>query len=98
MEQTDTGKCHYHAVLVAGINNLIISYRAAWLCHIFYTAFMCSVNVISNGKKASEPKATSVRPSNHALFSSLVNTSGFSFKDLLPSSVSQNIHIIFTNV
>ena len=47
MEQTDTGKCHYHAVLVAGINNLIISYGAAWLCHIFYTAFMCSVNVIS---------------------------------------------------
>ena len=47
VEQTDTGKCHYHAVLIAGFNDLIISYRAAGLCYIFYTALICSVNVIS---------------------------------------------------
>lgn len=36
-----------------------------------------------NGKNASEPKATALFPSSHALFSSLVNTGGFSYRDRL---------------
>lgn len=77
MEQADSRKCHHHAVLIAGFDHLVIPDRASRLCYIFYTAFI-SLSILSpKGKKASEPRATSVRPSSHARFSSFVNTGAF---------------------
>ena len=43
--------------------------------HILHAALMGSLNVVAKGKKASEPRATSVSLSSHSLFSSFVNTS-----------------------
>ena len=46
-------------------------------CAIYLTPLLKALSILSpNGKNASEPNATSVLPSSHALFSSLVNTSG----------------------
>lgn len=58
-------------------------------CAIYLTPLLYALSILSpNGKNASEPSATFVLPSSHALFSSLVNTSGFSVNTLshAPSS------------
>ena len=48
---------------------------------IYFTPLLCARSILSeNGKNASEPSVTSVSLSNHARFSSLVKTSGFSLK------------------
>ena len=48
---------------------------------IYVTPLLCARSMLSpNGKNASDPSATPVSLSSHALFSSLVNTSGFSVK------------------
>ena len=52
MEQSHSSKAHSHSMFISCFNNLIISYRAAGLCHIFYTAFMGSVNVISKWEES----------------------------------------------
>ena len=50
-------------------------------CAMYFTPLLCARSILSpNGKKASEPNATSVSLSSHALYSSLVNTSGFTLK------------------
>ena len=48
---------------------------------MYFTPLLCARSILSeNGKNASEPSVTSAILSSHALFSSLVNTSGFSLK------------------
>ena len=62
----------------------IISYRTSRLCDIAIPLCVCTFDIVSEGKNASEPKATPVIVSSHARFSSRVRTSGFSVKKLLP--------------
>ena len=52
MEQTKARKAHCHAVSVAGINHILIPDRAARLCHIFYTATVCSVDIIAEWEES----------------------------------------------
>ena len=48
---------------------------------IYFTPLLWALSILSeNGKNASEPRVTSCIPSSHALFSSLVNTGGFTLK------------------
>ena len=50
-------------------------------CAMYFTPLFFALSMLSgNGKNASEPRVTSVFPSNHARFASLVNTSGFTLK------------------
>ena len=51
MEQTDTGKCHYHVVFITAFDHQIIADRSARLCNVFYTAAVCSFNVITKWEK-----------------------------------------------
>ena len=38
VEQTHSGECHYHAVLVAALDNDIVTDRSAGLCNVGYAA------------------------------------------------------------
>ena len=51
VEQADPCKCHYHSVLIAGIDHLVIADRAAWLGYILHAAFVGPVNVIAKGEE-----------------------------------------------
>ena len=51
-----------------------------------------------NGKNASEPRVTSVSWFNHARFSSLVKTAGFTLKRGLPYAFGQHIFVFITHV
>ena len=51
VEQTNPCKCHHHAILIAGLNHLVVPDRASWLCYIFYAAFVCSVNIVAKGEE-----------------------------------------------
>ena len=46
MEQTDTGECHYHIVLITALNHEIIADRSSRLSNISNTTFMCTFNII----------------------------------------------------
>ena len=47
MEQPDSCERHHHIVFIAGFDNVIITDGTAWLCHIFYTALMGSLDVVA---------------------------------------------------
>ena len=77
MEQADSGKCHYHIVCVAGIDNILVAFGAAWLCHVCYAAAVSTLDIVTEWEKASEPSVTPEFPESHSRFSSAVNTGGF---------------------
>ena len=47
VEQTDAGKCHGHAILVAGLYHVVITDRTAWLRDILHTALVSTLDVVA---------------------------------------------------
>ena len=47
VEQADTGKCHRHLILVAGIDHMVITDGASRLRNIFYAASVRTLNIIA---------------------------------------------------
>ena len=51
MKQPEPREVHGHAVLVGGFDDLVVTDGAAGLGDIFYTAFLCSFNVVAEGEE-----------------------------------------------
>ena len=51
MEQSDAGKCHYHIILVAAVDNSVITHGAAGLCDVLYAALVCSLDIVGEGEE-----------------------------------------------
>ena len=47
VEKSDSRECHCDTVLVAGVDNIIVTDGAAGLCYVFYTASVRSFNVVT---------------------------------------------------
>ena len=47
MEQTDAGERHHDAILVAGLNDIVIANRAARLCDVSDTGLLCALDVVA---------------------------------------------------
>ncbi len=52
MEKAKTRKAHYDAVLVAGLDNIVISDGAAGLSDELYAALMGSLNIVTKGEES----------------------------------------------
>lgn len=47
MEKSDSVEAHYHVVLVASFNNLVVAHRAAWLSNHCNSRLVRSLDVVS---------------------------------------------------
>ena len=47
MEQTDSGECHSHSILITGLNYIIITDGTTWLGDVFDAALISPVNVVA---------------------------------------------------
>ena len=47
MEEAHTGERHCDAILVAGINNIVVANRSACLCDVLYTALVRTLDVVA---------------------------------------------------
>lgn len=47
VEQAHTGERHDHAVFVAALYNKVVADGAAGLCDIFYSAALCSFDIVA---------------------------------------------------
>ena len=64
MEQAQAGECHGNTVLIAGLNNIVITDRAACLCNILHAAAMCTLNVIAKREECVTAKSNILQLSN----------------------------------
>ena len=47
MEQTDSCKCHRHVVLVAALDDSVVTNRSARLCDVLDAALVCALDVVA---------------------------------------------------
>ena len=48
MEEANVSKRHSDAVLVAGINNMIVTDTTACFCYVFNTTLMSTLNIVAS--------------------------------------------------
>ena len=51
MEQAHTCKRHGYAILVAGVDNIVVAYAASSLCDILYAALVGTLDVVAKGEE-----------------------------------------------
>ena len=51
VEQAHTGERHGDAILVAGLNHIVITDRAAGLCDKLHTALMGALDIVAEGEE-----------------------------------------------
>ena len=56
VEQPDPREGHNHAVLVAGLDHLVVTHGAAGLGYIFHSALMSAFNVVSKREEGIRAK------------------------------------------
>ena len=98
MEQTDTCEGHSHAVLVTALNDCIISDRSARLGDVLDTALLRALDIV--GEREESVGAESDIMSLIEPCALLFRCEDFRLhlEDLLPCAVSQNVHILLTDV
>ena len=51
MEQSHSGKCHCHSVLVRSLDNLVVTNGSAGLCNVLNAALLSTLDVITEGEE-----------------------------------------------
>ena len=51
MEQSYAGERHSHAVLVAGLDNVVVADRAARLCDVLNARLVSALDIVSEGEE-----------------------------------------------
>mgnify|MGYP001064455127 CR=1 FL=1 len=98
MEQAQAGECHCNTVLIAGLNNIIITDRAACLCNILNAAAMRTLNVIAEREECVTAESNVLQLCNPSLFLFASQRFRFFSEEVFPYAVSQYILIIIGDV
>ena len=98
VEQADAGKRHGDTVLVAGGDDMVVTYRAAGLCDIGYTALVGAFDVVAEGEegvRAQRYAGQCVQPGTFLFAGQHFRLLG---EELLPYAVGQYVVVVVTDV
>lgn len=98
VEQADAGKRHGDTVLVAGGDDMVVTYRAAGLCDIGYTALVGAFDVVAEGEegvRAQRYAGQCVQPGTFLFACQHFRLLG---EELLPYAVGQYVVVVVTDV
>lgn len=52
MEEANVSKRHSDAILVAGINNIVVTDTTACFCYVFNTTLMSTLNIVAEWEES----------------------------------------------
>ena len=98
VEQTNTGECHRHSVLIADFDHVVVTDRSTRLCDILYAALVGTFDIVTEreeGVRAEGHILHLVEPCAFFLFCEYRRFFGEYF---LPLTVCENIHILVPDI
>ena len=51
MKESHARECHGNAILVTGVNHMVIAHAAASLCDVLHAALVCTLHIIAEGEE-----------------------------------------------
>ena len=98
VEKSHSGHCHSHAVLVADLNNIIVTNGAAGLCDIGNAALLSSFDVITEGEECIASESNAGNGSKVSLLLSLGKRLGLLGEEGLPYAVCEYVLVFIRNI
>lgn len=91
MEEANVSKRHSDAVLVAGINNMIVTDTTACFCYVFNTTLMSTLNIVAEWEESITTYRYTLVLGNPSLLLLAGQWLRLLCKELLPNAVLQYI-------
>ena len=98
MEEANVSERHSDAVLVAGINNMIVTDTTACFCYVFNTTLMSTLNIVAEWEESVRTKANACVLCKPFLLFSLSEHLRLYLECVLPYALSQYIIMLVRNV
>lgn len=98
VEQSDSRKTHGHAIFITGLNHIVISYGTSRLCHIFYTALMSPLDIVTKWKKGVGTERNIAHPVKPCPFLFSRKSLRLYSESFLPYAVGKHIHIVLPDI
>ena len=98
MEQADTGECHCHSVFVAHIDHVVVTDRATRLCDILHAALVGTLNIITEREEGVGTESHILHLVEPCALLLLCEYRRLLSEDLLPLTLSENIHILVPDI
>ena len=98
VEQPHSGEGHGNTILVAGLDDVVVAYAAASLCHVLYAALVGTLDVVAKGEESIAAQANACvlgYPSGFLLACQRLRTLG---EELLPSAVGQHVVVVVADI
>lgn len=98
VEKTKTGEGHRNAVAVAGLNDLIISNRAARLGDVGDTALSCTLDIVSEGEESVRSERNPLKTVKPSALRLPGKGRGLKRKYAFPATVTKQILALIADV
>ena len=98
VEETHMGECHGDAILVAGVDDMVVADATASLCDKLYTAAMGTLDVVAKGEERVRAQCHVGHLIQPCTFLFLGKYRRFNLNGFLPHTVCQHIHVLVTDV
>ena len=98
VEQTNTSKGHSNVVLITSVNNMVVANAATSLSNVLNATLVGSFYVVTEWEECITTQTDVGVLSNPFFFLIACERFGLLCEELLPFSVSQNIHIVIADI
>ena len=98
MEQTNAGECHRHSVFVAHIDHVVVTDRSARLGDILYAALVGTLDIVAEREEGIGAESHILHLIEPCAFLLLCEYRRLLSEDLLPLTLSENIHILVPDI
>ena len=98
VEQAHAGECHDHAVFVAALYHKVVADGAAGLCDIFYSAALCSFDVVAEREERVRAERYAVYRSEIFFYLLVGQRLGAGGEIFLPVALGADILFVFVDV
>ena len=98
VEQAHAGECHDHVVFVAALYHKVVADGAAGLCDIFYSAALCSFDIVAEREERVRAERYAVYRSEICLDFLVGQRLGAGGEIFLPVALGADIFFVFVDV
>ena len=98
MEQPYSGEAHHDSVLVAGVDDIVVTDRAAGLCDVVDAALVGAFNIVAEGEECVGTNGNAAVLVEPSAFGLAGEHFGLHLEIFLPFALRENVHIIVRNV
>ena len=98
VEKSYASECHGNAILVAGVDNMVIAHAASGLCYVFNSTLMSTLDIVAKGEESVAAKGNARVLGYPLLLLFASEHLGLLLEELLPCAFAQYVIMVVGDI